>query len=80
MSVSLAPVLRIKIETLLDTAGMTTYDLANALQDRGVSSRSAYRLVAAKGKLRRYDVALIEALMDIFKLRKLPELFEYQAE
>lgn len=59
----------VPIKTLLRDAGMTAYQLANAFEDHGLSAMAAYRLVKSEGRQARFDVKVLDALADIFKIK-----------
>jgi len=70
-------VIRIRLPELLNESVPTAYAIARASGDR-ISQSAAHRLLAARGRIQRYDADLIEALCEIFSVDP-GELFELEA-
>jgi hypothetical protein len=67
--------IRIRLPELLDDKIPTAYALAKAT-DWAISESTAHRLVKVKGQIGRYDAPIIEALLEVFRLKSFDELFE----
>jgi DNA-binding Xre family transcriptional regulator len=71
--------MRVRITELLKERDWSAYDLTKAIgalpQKRRVSDRTVYRLVRAKGTVKRIDTVLLAALCEVFGVGP-GELFE----
>jgi len=67
-------VLRLRLPELLKRRGMTPYALTKASGGR-IGMSTAHRLVQQRGRLKRFDRAVLEALCDVLDLEP-GDLFE----
>lgn len=67
--------MRIRVPELLDERIPTAYAIAKASGGR-ISMSAAHRLVRLRGKVRRMDADLLDALADVFQVKSLDDLLE----
>jgi DNA-binding Xre family transcriptional regulator len=59
--------MRIRIPELLNERGLSWYALARESQGR-ISPSAAFRLTEAKGRIKRFDAKLLDALCDVLNV------------